>query len=88
MAARSIVLAFLGTRVAYDSLSHILWFRAIDKGVGLARCGVTRDALMKLAGKSVREAAASSVYEAHLLRIRATAQRKTRNADLNWMEPS
>ena len=68
-------LTFPGARPVYDRLSHILMFRARD-GLRVLRCGVTRDALLKLADASVREAAVSSVYEANLLRIRAVAQRK------------
>jgi Protein of unknown function (DUF1488) len=81
MTSISKVLIFATAQTVLDRLNHILWFRAHD-GSRLVRCGVTRDALLKLAGKSLMDDGLRCVYDANLPRIRAVAERKYRERGL------
>jgi hypothetical protein len=70
-------LVFLPTSGFYEGSLRMLWFHAEDEG-RLVRCGVTREALLWLAGRDDLSADLVAIYLEHIDRIRRAATRAYR----------
>jgi hypothetical protein len=74
-------LVFSPTSGFYEGSRRMLWFHAEDEG-RLVRCGITREALLGLAGRNDSSKDLMAIYLEHIGRIRRAALRKYERGDL------